>query len=120
MTKMTPFITLLILLAIAPCTFAQPPGQGMPVDEDSMIERYVDQMATQLGLSEDQQTQIVAILKEEHDQHAAVRKEAQDKVSAVLTETQRQKVEEQRRRIEEMRARQMEQFHNMGGVVQPE
>lgn len=97
------FSVLALTIMLAPATVLA--GGGGNAQQSPM-----DRMADQLGLSEQQQTEIEAIIKEQRQKQIALRQETQEQINEVLTEEQRSKLQEiQQQRQEQMRQR-MEQM----------
>ncbi|MDZ7735187.1 MAG: hypothetical protein U5P41_02850 [Gammaproteobacteria bacterium] len=75
----------------------------------------MDRMAEQLGLTEQQQSEIEAIIEEQQQKQMALRQETQEQIDEVLTDDQRAKLEEiQQQRQEQMRRR-MEEMQKQRG-----
>lgn len=81
-------------------------GAGSPGGQSPM-----DRMAEQLGLSEDQQSEIESIIQEQREKQMQLQQKTQQRIDEVLTDDQRAKLEEiqqqrqaeMRRRLEEMK-----------------
>jgi len=77
----------------------------------------MDRLAEQLGLSDQQQSDIEAIIEEQRQKQMAIQQDTQKRINEVLTadqraqleEMQRQREEQMRRRMEEMQRQQQEQ-----------
>lgn len=69
-------------------------------------ESPMDRMADKLGLTEEQQSEIEAVLETQREKQTALQQETQQQINEILTEEQRQKLQEiQQQRQEEMRKR---------------
>ena len=93
---------------------AGPSRRPGPQTSAQQHARVVDSMTRDLGLSPDQQTQLLSILEQTSDKYKAVhdqmapqmetiRKEGRDQIRAILTSDQRPKFEEKLRQMDEER-----------------
>lgn len=71
------------------------PGPGMRGGRRDPAQR-IERMARYLELSEEQETQIKAILQEQHAKRVGLREETHKRISAILNEQQRGKLEQMR------------------------
>ena len=98
------FSVLALTIMLAPAAVLAGPGGGEAQPSP------MDRMAEKLGLSEQQQSEIEAIIKKQRQKQIALRQETQKQINEVLTEEQRSKLQDiQQQRQEQMRKR-MEQM----------
>ncbi len=103
------------ILSVIAFTAMLAPGLVVAGAAGQGAESPMDRLAEQLGLSDEQQNKIEAIIQDQREKQMSLQQETQEQINAVLTEEQRAQLEEMQKQREEEMRRRMEEMQKQQG-----
>lgn len=103
------------ILSVIAFTVMLAPGLALAGAADNEPGTPMDRLAEQLGLSDEQQSEIESIIQKQREKQMTLQQETQEQINAVLTDEQRAQLEEMQKQREEEMRRRMEEMRKQQG-----